>query len=92
MKVAMLSLISGFVNVSSVLEIAPSVINMKLAGPITPLTDYSFLVPLVNREEVKEVCKKGTFKATMKDNLCTLRIAPWSAELCAEDRASGEEQ
>lgn len=89
-KIAVLSLVSGYVNECSILEIVPSIINLKLAGPITPLNECSFLVPLANREEVKEVSKMGTFAANTKDGPCTLRIAPWSAELGAEGRASGE--
>lgn len=44
-------MISGYVNEASVLDIALSIINKQLAGPLTPLNeDYSFLVPLANRE------------------------------------------
>lgn len=64
-----LSLVDVFVNESSVLEIAPTIINHSLAGPITPLNEYTFLVPLASREEVKEVCKVGTSRVMMKDGI-----------------------
>lgn len=58
-KVAVLSLVDGFVNESSILEVAPSIFNLDLSGPIIPLNDCMFLVPLKNREEVKKVYKLG---------------------------------
>lgn len=90
-RVVILSLVSDFVNEASILDIAPSLINTSLAGPITPLNECSYLEPLASRSEVKEVCKLGTFKATTKDGPCMLKLAPWSAELGAEGRASGED-
>lgn len=89
-KVAILSVVFGYVNEASVLEVAPSIINKQLAGPLTPLNEDSFLVPLVSRKEVKEVYKLGAFSATTKDGPCTLQLAPWSAESGADGRASGE--
>lgn len=83
-RVAVLSLVEGFINEASVLEVAPTIINKSLAGPITPLNDCCFLVPLANREEVKEVCRFGTAKVATKDGPCTLRISPWSAEIGAD--------
>lgn len=58
----MLSLIDGFVNDSSILEVAPSIFNIPFAKPITQLNECAFLVPLKSREEVTEVCKMGTFE------------------------------
>lgn len=89
-KVTVLSLVGRFVNDSSVIDIIPSIINRPLAGPVTPLNDFSLLLPLKSRKEVKEICKQGTFKVMMKDGPCTLKLAPWSAELGADWRASGE--
>lgn len=90
-KVAVLSIIDGFVNEGSVLEVAPTIINRPLAGPITPLSECTFLVILASREEAKEVCKLVSFKVATKDGPCTLKLAPWTAEL-AEGRASGKGQ
>lgn len=89
-KVAVLTLEEGFVNESSLLAVIPSLINVSLAGPISPLNDCIFLLPLMNREEVKELCKMGKFKAMTKDGQCVLKIAPWSAEIGAIGRVSGE--
>lgn len=41
-KVAILSIVDGHVNDSSVLEVAPALINVQLAGPITPLNECTF--------------------------------------------------
>lgn len=87
-RVAVLSLEEGHVNDSSILEVAPTIINRTLAGPITPLNDCSFLIPLANREEVREVCKMGSFAVATKDGPCTLKLAPWSAEIGAVGRAT----
>lgn len=54
-KVAILSIVTGFVNVKSILELAHSLINHPLAGLITLMNDCHFLVPLASREVVKEV-------------------------------------
>lgn len=91
-KVAVLSLVDGHVNDTSVLEVAPTIITMALAGPIMPLNDCSFLVPLANRDEVRKVCKLSTFKFSTKDGPCTLKMVPWSAEIGADGRASGSGQ
>lgn len=91
-KVAVLSIVEGYVNETSVLEVVPTVLNCMLAGPITPLNECSFLVPLGSRDEVKTVCKLGSFKVATKDGPCTLNIAPWSADLGADGRASGDGQ
>lgn len=91
-KVAVLSIVDGHVNDSSVLDVDLSLINIPLAEPITPVNDCTFLVLLDNRTEVKEVCKLGTFKASTKDGVCSLRLAPWSAELGSEGRAIREGQ
>lgn len=91
-KVVILSIVEGHVNESSILEVAPTLLNVQLAGPITQVNESSFLVPLASRDKVKEVCKLGTFKASTKEGLCQLRVAPWSAELGLEGKASGEGQ
>lgn len=85
-------MVDGYVNESSVMEIVPLVVNTKLAGPITPITENSFLLPFANREEVREVAKLGTFKVSTKDGPCTLNLAYWSAELGAVGKATGEGQ
>lgn len=88
----MLTLVDGAVNEASIIEMAPSIVNKPLAGPITPLNETAFLVPLASREEMKEVCKLGSFKVITKDGPCTMTMAPWSAEIEADGRASGEGQ
>lgn len=70
-KVAVLSLVEGFVNESIILEVAPSIINRALARPLTPLSDCSYLIPLTSKEEVREVCMLDTFKVATKDD-CSL--------------------
>lgn len=91
-KVEVASVVSGFVNGSSILELLPSLVNRSLAGPLIPVNDSTFLVPLESREEVKEVCKLGSFKVNTKDGNCILKMAPWSAELGAKGKASGAGQ
>lgn len=76
-KVAILSIVDGHVNDSSVLVVAPALINVPLAGPITLVNEFNFLVPLASRAEVKEVCKLGTFTASTRDGICRLRLVPW---------------
>lgn len=88
-KVAVLSLVEGVANESHLLEVVPSIINRNLTGPITPLNDCNFLLPLASREEVKALYKLGSFTARTKDGPCGLKIASWSAELGAVDRTSG---
>lgn len=78
-KVTVISLVDVFVNKSSIIEATPSIINHSLAGLITSLNDCTFLVPLANREEVKEVCKAGTSRAMTKDGPCTLKFSLWSS-------------
>lgn len=81
---AVLSLVSCFINEASVMEIAPSVVNKSLARPITTLNEGMFLVSLASKEKVKEVCKLVTFKASTKDDSCTLKLASWSTKLGAD--------
>lgn len=88
-KVAVISVVSCFVNANSVIEILPSVITVSIAGPITPLNDCTFLVPLASKEEVKLVCKMEKVKASTKDGVCMLKLSPWSAELGVDGRAEG---
>lgn len=78
-KVAVLSLVDGFMNESSILEIVPSIIDRPLAGPITPLNECNFLVPLASREEVKQDWKLETFRAATKDGPCSLCLVPWTS-------------
>lgn len=89
-KVAVLSLEEGYVNDSNPLAVMPSIINKELVGPITPVNDCNFLLPLKSRDEVKDLCKLGKFKVMTKDGPCKVLISPWSAELGAVGRASGE--
>lgn len=86
---AILSLVDGFVNNFSGLEVAPTIINRTLVGPITPLNECTSVVPLASREEIKEVYKLDSFKVATKDGPCTLKLSPWSAEIGADGRASG---
>lgn len=71
-NVAIFSVVDGYVNDNSVLEVAPALINLPLAGPITLVNECTFLVLLASRAEVREVCKLGTLKALMKDGICSL--------------------
>lgn len=91
-RVVVLSLEEGFVNEASILAIIPSILNRELVGLITPLNDCAFLVPLARRDEVKEVCKMGSFKVATKDVPCVLKLAPWLAKLGAIGRAVGDGQ
>lgn len=75
-KVAVVSILDGAMNEKSVLEVLPSIINIPLVGPITPMNDCSFLVPLSSRDQVKEVCKLDVMKVVTKDGLCSLKVAP----------------
>lgn len=54
--------------------------------------DPSIINKLKSREEVKEVSNLGAFKVGTKDGLCTLKLAPWSAEIGADGWGSGEDQ
>lgn len=89
-KLSVLTIVGGFVNEGSILEIIPSIINVKLAGPIVPLNEFSFLLLFDNKEVVREVVKMGTFEARTKDGLCKLNLAHWTAEIGALGRATGE--
>lgn len=74
------------------LVVLPSIFNRELAGPVTPLNDCHFLLPMGSREEMKELCQLGTFLAVTKDGPCVLNLSPWSAELGATGRALGDGQ
>lgn len=91
-KVAVLTLLSGYITDSALGEVLPSIINCSLAGSLTAVNDISYLVPLSSRAEVKEVCMLDVVTLATKDGRCTARIAPWSAEMGATDRAAGEGQ
>lgn len=73
-KMAFLTVSSGFITDSSLEEVFPSVIPFPLAGPLTLVTEDTYLVPLENKEEVKEVCKQGTLKITSKEGTCSLKL------------------
>lgn len=91
-KVAIRTILSGFVMDASLEEVLPMVINFSLAGPLTPLNDNTYLVPLLSRAEAKEVCKMREVQFRIKEGLCSAKLEPWSAELGAIDRASGDGQ
>lgn len=55
-----------------------------------PMNECTFLVLLAKMEEVKEIYKMSTFKVDTKDGPCSLKVAPWSAELGADGRAAGD--
>lgn len=71
-KIAVLSVVSGYVNEGSVLDVIPSILSTKLAGPPVPLNEAAFLLPFENRNKVREVVKLGTFDAMTKDGKCKL--------------------
>ncbi|KAH7659788.1 RNA helicase protein [Dioscorea alata] len=71
-KVAVVGLVEGFVNENSILEVVPSIINRKIAEPVTPINDCNFLILLDSRAEVKKVVKLGTCKVSTKDGPCVL--------------------
>lgn len=73
MKVSVISIVSNFVNKNSVLEIIPTIVNVPIAKPIMPINDCTFLVLLVSREEVKQVCKVDVMKVSTKDGGCRLK-------------------
>lgn len=87
-----LSLVVGFVNESSILEISPTIINRLLVGPIILLNECTFLVPLASKEEVKKVCNVGASWVITKDGPYALNLSPWSAKLGEDGRALGEGQ
>ncbi|KAH7690551.1 Zinc finger CCHC-type protein [Dioscorea alata] len=89
-KVAVVGLTEGFVNEASILEIIPSIINKDIVGPITPINECNYIIPLSSRAEVKEIAKLGSVRAATKDGPCVLSFSHWSAELGAEGKASGE--
>lgn len=50
MKLAVISIVSNFVNKNSILEIIPTIVNVPIAKPITPINDCTFLVLLVSKK------------------------------------------
>lgn len=86
----MLLIVNGYINEANMLEVILSVVNMKLAGPITPITESSFPLSFANREEVRELVKLGIFKVTTKDGPCSLKLAYWSMELGVVGRMTGK--
>lgn len=88
--VVVVTILSGYVTDATLNEVIPYVINRTLAGPLIPLNDNTYLVPLTSRAEVKDVCKLDEVSFSKKDGICVARLAPWSAELGAVSRASGE--
>lgn len=81
--------ISGFVNEKSMLEVISSIVNCSIANSITSVNDYTFLVSLASKAEVKEVCKMDTMKISTKDREYMLKAAPWTAELGADGKVTG---
>lgn len=80
----MVSVVSGFINESSVIEVIPS-----LAEPITPLNDNNFLVPVVTLEEVKALFKVESTKVVTIEGICPLKLSPWMTELGVDGKATG---
>lgn len=91
-KVAVLFMMGGFVNEECVMEIIPSILSSKMAGPIMALKETSFLIPFESRDEVREMVKLGTFEAMTKDGKCQLSMVHWTAEFGALGRVDGEGQ
>lgn len=91
-KVAVLSMVGGHVNKGSMLEILPSILNTKMAGPVVPLNETAFLLPFENRNEVRKVVKLETFDVMTKDGKCTLNMAHWTVELGVAGRPEGDGQ
>lgn len=91
-KVIVLSIIEGFVNEASILEVIPFVINTKLVGPIMPITENFFFLPFTRREDVHDVVKLKMIRVKKKDGPCSLKLAYWSAELGDSKRAAVEGQ
>lgn len=88
---AIVSVVSGYVNERSVIEVTPFVFNRPFAGPITPVNDCTFLALMKSREEVNEVCKLGMMHVSTKDGKCSLKVSPWSdtSEACSRKYAVG---
>lgn len=79
--VVVLTILSSYVTDAGLNEVLPSVINRALAGPLTPLNDTMYLIPLSSLADVKEVCKLDVAKFEIKDGMCLAKFAPWSAEI-----------
>lgn len=88
--VVVVTIISGYVTDLALDEVLPSIINRSLAGPLTPVNDNTYLVPLSCRADVKEVSKMEVMQFSTKDGVCSAKFAPWTVELGAVERASGE--
>lgn len=86
---AVVSVSSGYVNKNSVIEVCHSIFNSLIARPITLVNNCTFLVPMMSRKKVKEVCKLGLMQVSTKDGGCLLKMAPWSAKLGANGKATG---
>lgn len=66
-------------------EVIPYVINRTLAGPLIPLNDNMYLVPLTSRAEVKDVCKLDEVSFSKKGwdlrgETCSLVGGAWGSE------------
>lgn len=84
------SILSGYVTDAGMEEVLPDILNCSLAGLLTPLNDNMYLVPLSSRAKVKMTCKEEVVQFSTKDGVCSARVVPWSAEIGAVNRASGE--
>lgn len=91
-SVGILSLRTGQISESVLQDVIPSVLNVPLSGPLTPINDDVYLIPLATKEEVKAACLLGVFELSSKQGLCSMSISPWTAELGALGKASGSGQ
>lgn len=69
--VVVVTIISKYVMDSAMDEVLPSVINHCLAGPLTPLHDNTYLIPLSSHADVKKFSKMEVAKFATKDG-CAL--------------------
>ncbi|KAH7689328.1 Zinc finger CCHC-type protein [Dioscorea alata] len=87
--VAILSLRSGQISENVLAEAIPNILNIPLKGPITPVNDDNYIIPLGSKDEVKMACSLGVFELSSKQGLCSMSISPWSADFGTLGRASG---
>lgn len=88
-NVGILSLRKGQISKGVICDALSSVLNIPLSGPITPINDDSYPIPLASKEEVKKACSLGIFELSSKQGLCSMSVAPWSAEMGALGKDSG---
>lgn len=89
-SVLVVTILSGYVTDAALEDVLPSVINCSLAGPLTPVNDNTYLAPLSYRADVKEASKLDVTNFSTKDGVCSVKFAPWSAELGSLERADGD--